>query len=158
MLLLFVDCSTLKFFMLFSILALLKIYAALKKKEANVLSMQAKVTQSTDAIHVSIKIMTTIILELPLQLCLFSLLALKLANGEFAVYCQSIFKQTQSTNVIHVSFKIMAPIILELPLHLCLFLLLALKLANAFAVYCQSIFLFVLPMTVCSSLIFILLK
>ena len=91
MLLLFVDCCTFKLFILFSILALLKTYGALKKKEANVLSMQAKVTQSTDAIHVSIKIMTTIILELPLQLCLFSLLALKLANGEFAVYCQSIF-------------------------------------------------------------------
>ena len=97
-LLLFVDCCTHNLFMLFSILALLKTYAALKNNEANVLSMQVK--------------------------------------------------QTQSTNAINIAFKTMAPIILELPLQLCLFL----------AVYCQSIFLFELPITVCSSLTFIILK
>ena len=91
MLLLFANCCTLKVCMLFSTLALLRTYANLKKKEANVLGMHVQQTQSTNAIPVSLKIMAPIILELPLLLCLFSLLALKLTNAEFVVYCQCIF-------------------------------------------------------------------
>ena len=68
-------------------------------------------------------------------------------------------KMTHSMNAVHVTMKIVIPIISELPFQCCLFVLMTTNLANVeIKLFCESSFLLALPVSVCFSLMLILLN
>ena len=68
-------------------------------------------------------------------------------------------KITHTMNAVHVTMNIVILIISELPFQCCLFGLMTMNLANVeIRLFCQSIFLLALPVSVCFSLMLILFK
>ena len=86
--LLFVACFTDILFICCCILPISKTYLILKTNSSKVQSTQS---DSRNITQITMKIAAPIISEIPLQLCLLGLLAVKLADYRFSVFCEAIF-------------------------------------------------------------------